>query len=113
MGDICDFCGTSGCTWEYDVRAATTVLDTDLGEGESAAIVTEQTGAWLGCDPCHDLIEAENERGLAERAADLTIQRNKWPASVRDKVVDLLRANHAPFWQGRQGAPRRLPARRG
>lgn len=58
--------------------------------------VAESIDSWVACDKCHELMQADDWMGLAERAA-LTVGFGEWVAWTL----------HSEFRQHRTGPPKR------
>jgi len=56
---ICDFCSDKEIGWRYP---ADDIVELSVMWGSS--------GDWAACDTCHDLIEADDRKGLTERSVD-------------------------------------------
>lgn len=61
---VCDFCLGRDPIWDYPADDVV-VVDMD----HKGVNTTEYYGVWCACEPCAALIEAKDEKGLAERAA--------------------------------------------
>lgn len=98
---VCDFCTSTDPRWLYEAT------DAVLGAiaAESAQEIHMTHGAWSACDPCHDLIEADEWGALIQRSAE------GWRASSEDLgvplavVAEMIAAAHATFRRSRTAAP--------
>jgi hypothetical protein len=54
----CDFCSSPDATWVYPSKDFTLIPEYRWGS----------TGGWAACQPCSDLIEADDYAGLTERS---------------------------------------------
>lgn len=89
----CDFCvATTPGVWLYSCRDFEMPL---AGLG----VTHMSTGAWLACDECSALIEADDYAELAVRSAFAT-------GSVRTEVVDRVAELHKRFKAHRTGERR-------
>ena len=95
MTPICDFCSSPTVTWRspavtFSVEGITSVSD------------------WAACDPCHALIEANDQDGLLDRSLKTFPGLNEIPADDREVAKAGLCAMIAPLLDGfrasRQGA---------
>jgi hypothetical protein len=87
---VCDFCSEADPAWVYPAR------DFVFGISRSA-------GGWAACDRCHDLIEAGDSSGLADRSL---LELGRWHVLTGEDEVELLaalRAIHLGFWASRVG----------
>jgi hypothetical protein len=94
---ICDFCSTRQVGWSYFARDFR-VADPDLGWGSR--------GGWAACDSCHEYIEANDRKRLAQRSAELFFKFNPQipdDAKMRKIILDHVRVMHEVFFQVRIG----------
>lgn len=59
---ICDFCSARDAPWVYEAESYISFV--------SKALVGESVGAWAACESCKRLIDANDRKGLAKRAAE-------------------------------------------
>ena len=84
----CDFCSVVETpAWAYPCA--------DFLMDQSGGVDHVSTGAWLACDSCAMLIEAEAWSALAERAASIHVQshpetRRQW-AATKERIAELHR----------------------
>lgn len=90
----CDFCSAPFPAWVHPSA------DFIMAEGWASA-----DGAWAACDTCHELIEAEDRRALAERA--FRTVPGGVPRAARNEVRTKIQRMHQGFWKGRNGVPYR------
>ena len=77
----CDFCSSPDPCWLYDCES----FERRVGGGDGLIEVTVRSnGAWLACEPCAELIEHNDSRGLAHRAVGL----------LRARYGELVSHNH-------------------
>lgn len=77
----CDFCGGSSrlplpAEWDYDCEEFS-ILQTEVIDGVSGTFEFLNLEGWLACQPCADLIEAQDLDGLVARTA-CAKQRAEW-----------------------------------
>ena len=86
---VCDFCSATPVEWSYP---ATTFLSDQFSEWGSA-------GSWAACQPCHDLIEADDYDALGSRS----IEKYEIPLECRWEVRKSLLRLHSQFRAARTG----------
>ncbi len=64
-GPICDFCSRRPVKWHYPAKDIRSVK----GVSVPGLIDQDSIGDWAACQTCHDLIEAGDNHGLANRTA--------------------------------------------
>lgn len=93
---FCDFCSEPNIEWCYPTRDFTVPDIHYIPDPDFAA-----------CQICHDLIEADNWEGLAERAAQTFIEKNGaiFEDLTEDKkrIVSHMASFHLRFKQNRTG----------
>lgn len=66
--------------------------------------------AWMACQVCHDLIEANDVQGLAERSTDTAIRKDLIPQNARIVQLALMLQLHKGFMEARAGPATQLGA---
>jgi hypothetical protein len=64
---MCDFCGDPQPRWSFPCRDFALHVATEGPEGPEGVSERRMEGAWLACDPCRPLIEAQDWPGVAYR----------------------------------------------
>jgi hypothetical protein len=63
-------------------------------------------GAWAACDVCHEMIMAEAQVRLRDRAVRTFAQRHgPLPKAAINEMRSKITTMHAGFWQNRNGEP--------
>lgn len=94
---ICDFCSIHEVAWSYPAMDFG-VVDPAVGWGSR--------GGWAACLPCHEMIEANDRTGLANRSIDMYyIQHPETPdlPEVRQHIRNHIRLMHESFFNVRTG----------
>ncbi len=86
----CDFCTREDVRWTYPAR--------DFTEKVAGRTVGSQ-GGWAACDPCHDLIEADDYDGLATRGEGVQFIDGRAPREFVEWIVQ----RHGNFRANRLG----------
>ena len=93
---LCDFCSGPGPAWRYPAESFIAYCTAELA-GESV-------GDWAACGHCHDLIEANDRAGLAQRSLDELMARHPEAkpaaAAFHQHLVEL----HERFFVHRKGS---------
>lgn len=98
---VCDFCSAPEVKWRYpaiDTTPIATVTD-------DAILFIDSKGDWAACDICHELIQAHDRRGLAERSIETLIRQHpelEHETASIERLTDLI---HDGFWSARLGPP--------
>ena len=102
MTRICDFCSSPDVAWSYPAQTFEIREDPELvamfGKLESVE-------AWLACVECARLIDANDRRGLAQRALDCApaLQAAALSTRERSQLFQLTMALHDQFFSARRG----------
>lgn len=99
---MCDFCSASGAPWTYPCDDFTSTVAV---HPDGSSMSHGSVGAWGACDACHDLIEAGDFAGLAERALDALGLAVGGAHAAR--ALAGMRALHEGFRAHRRGPTRR------
>jgi len=94
---ICDFCSTHEVAWSYPAMDFG-VVDPKLGWGSR--------GGWAACEPCHEMIEANDHSGLAKRSVQTFFEFHPEIPDlphVRQHVRQHVMLMHASFFNVRTG----------
>lgn len=83
---VCDFCSTPGASHFYDVP------DFGVTQHPGSYASTRNTGGWMACDICHDLVQRDRRKDLVERA----IATMAFPKFSRRAIEEL----YEKFWRG-------------
>lgn len=96
MDDLfCDFCSAPFPMWRYPARTFIAYI--------IANIAGESVGDWAACDTCHDLIEADDRTGLAQRSLDKLILKHPEASEAARILLRDLAAFHETFFAHRNG----------
>lgn len=90
---VCDFCTTTPVAWSYPCGLV--ILETPVGTHVS-------NDPWGACTECHDLIEAGDRPGLAERSGTAFLLEH---GELPPEIVTLLIEVQASFFAKRLGDP--------
>lgn len=91
----CDFCSAPCPIWRYPARSFVAYRASNLA-GESV-------GDWAACDSCHDLIEADDRRHLAQRSLDELILKHPEAKAAAEILLRDLADLHRQFFEHRHG----------
>lgn len=92
---ICDFCSAQNPAWQYPALTFLAYCISHIG-GESV-------GDWAACDACHQLIEAEDRRGLAQRSLQELILKHPETSSAATELYLELVELQQQFFLHRSG----------
>lgn len=92
----CDFCHARLPEWRYPCESFTVTFRGHPMPGS--------TGAWLACQRCHELIQAEDWETLADRAVRGF---EMLPPQVVEEVRNAIKRFHQAFNEHRTGPPTR------
>ncbi len=98
---VCDFCNSTDPRWEYPCKDFNSMTTVDVEKNRAKDWT--MNGAWLACDLCHELIEANNYEGLAERSAEKLILKENLPQHIKDQLVTYLKSLQMTFRLNRLG----------
>jgi len=93
---ICDFCSDPVVSWSYDVEEFR-VEGAEWGSIEG----------WAACDACHELIEADDRKGLATRSLREFFKKHPEVPDrpdVRANVWKHIHEVHPKFWELKKGS---------
>lgn len=100
---VCDFCSEpikGEWCWSYPARDFAYTIQFE-GYGIHAS-----KGEWAACETCHDLIEADDHTGLAQRNVELDIERDPTAKPLVRQLATLALSLHNDFFNNRTGEPR-------
>ena len=92
---ICDFCSAPAPAWRYPARTFLAYC--------VANVAGESVGDWAACDACHQLIEAEDRQGLAQRSLDEMILKHPEARPAAAALYEDLAGLHDQFFAHRIG----------
>ncbi len=92
----CDFCCLPDPTWKYP--------DLNFVANEICLSV----GAWAACDTCHDLIQRNDAKALAELSTLMMLATHPELEPNRQSIFDDMIQLHQRFLVHRQGEPERI-----
>lgn len=98
---VCDFCATPNPSWEYPAGpfvAPTPSFPTPVDYASA--------DSWGACDKCHALIEADDIKGLVDRAMEHHPQVTLLPKKMRPLLRDDIERFHRRFLAKRTGPAR-------
>jgi hypothetical protein len=102
----CDFCTTTYPTWSYPAKDFSLGGEHNTGEVEELAI---SIGGWAACDGCHELIEANDYDGLAQRSYTLYVEKHGLVVPVLTAVtLEAFKVIHRGFKVNRVGEAERV-----
>lgn len=97
---VCDLCGHSEVSWEWVTPNQVTREQAEAGEGWYF-----EDEVWLVCDPCHQLILADNQDALRMRAISHlqpTMEGAFEHPDLQEAIKELRRIavarTHSTFW---------------
>lgn len=98
---VCDFCGEPEVHWRFPCRAFEM-------PSPAPGPVRLSGDDWAACDPCKELIEADDLKALSRRAVDLAIKRKPRLKRGRVEIEAVTRRLHRDFAANRTGPAIRL-----
>jgi hypothetical protein len=93
----CDFCEASEVNW---INEAGPIADPRPDSTDHYAV-----GQWVACEPCQQLIERDDRRGLSWR---YLIGQGANPQAMDRSLIERVIGHHETFWRARTGFIRPL-----
>lgn len=106
---VCDFCNAPQPRWLFPCRDFTVHTATEGPDGPEGVTSHQMEGAWLACDPCRPLVEAQDWRGVAFRLGqhDPAARQNLDRDTVAE-VGNVMAGLWSRFQANRTGPPSRV-----
>jgi len=99
---VCDFCSDKNPLWVFPAKGFTTTY----GYDSHSQIKGRSDKWWAACQPCHDLVLANDNNGLADRALASEFAAREYRSGHDRAVVrQLIVEGHGKFMNNRTGAP--------
>jgi hypothetical protein len=105
---VCDFCSDPHPAWDYEAEDSLLMA---VGARGGAPEIHLSRGSWTACDPCHELIEADEWGDMLLRSAEGFTARHSDLGLSPAVVGQFIAQAHATFRSTRTGAPpSRIPS---
>jgi hypothetical protein len=100
---VCDFCSSRLIKWRYQCSPFIAIDPLTLADPSQAVKVLQSSDEWwAACEICHDMIEADDKKGLLARAVSCLLLNH--PRIVHEMDVErMMGMLHTGFWVQRIG----------